>query len=98
MKKVSGCAIVNVLPYVFRREFVPLNSIAGRPLTAFRRYVGAEAGSNAVRSRPKPLRSVHFVTPAPSPYASWFASNHSCRPLVTGGGLELPTGGVTTDV
>src|SRR5512133_2977449 len=93
MKNVSGCAIVNVLPYVFRSEFEPLSSIAGRPFTAFRRNVGAEPASNEVRSRPKPLRSVHLVTAPPSAYASWPASYHICRPVVTGGGSAAVTGG-----
>ena len=98
MKNVSGCAIVNVLPYVFSRDDEPLNSIAGRPFTALRRNVAAADPSNEVRSRAKPLRSVHLVTAAPSAYDSWPASNHIWRPLVTGGGSAAVTGGATAAV
>src|SRR4030081_1227281 len=99
MKNVSGCAIVNVLPYVFMSDEEPLNSSAERPLIAFRRKVAAAEGSAEVRSRPSALRSVHFVTAAPSANVSWFASNHIWRPAVTGGAPPVdPSGGVTAPV
>src|SRR3989442_1254662 len=98
MKNVSGWLSVNVLPYVFSSEVVPLNSIAARPLTAARRKIAAEPESKDVRSRPKPLWSVHVVTATPSAYTSWFASNHICSPAVTGGGSAAVTGGDTAAV
>src|SRR5437868_5848665 len=98
MKNVSGCAIVNVEPYVFSKDDEPLNSTAARPLTALRRNAAAAPLSKAVRSRAKPLRSAHLVTAPPSAYVSWFASNHSCSPAVTGGGSAAVTGGVTAAV
>src|SRR5712691_7850199 len=99
MKNVSGCASVNVLPYVFSTERTPSNSSAGWPLTAFARNVGAWSGKPDVRSRPEPLRSLQRVTGAPLAYVSCEASNHIWRPAVTGGASPFRTGaGVTTAV
>src|SRR5690349_9590781 len=89
MKNVVGCASEKVVPYVFKSEDEPLNSIAARPLIAPRRIVGAEDDGCAVRLRANPLLSGQVVTGWPSAPAVVSASYHSCSPAVTGGVAEM---------
>src|SRR6478735_539245 len=59
--------------------------------------VGACPAAKAERSRPRPLPSGQVVTPAPSGSGRESASNHNCRPAVTGG-VALPLGACVTTV